>query len=58
MLKRRQFLGAGAGLCAYAAGSFVPVWAQSAPNLGTPTLPSPGFRRTKMGDVEIQGNRI
>ena len=53
MLKRRQFLGAGAGLCAYAAGSFVPVWAQSAPNLGTPTLPSPGLRRTKMGDVEI-----
>ena len=53
MLKRRQFLGAGAGLCAYAAGSFVPVWAQSAPNLGTHTLPSPGFRRTKMGDVEI-----
>lgn len=53
MLKRRQFLGAGAGLCAYAAGSFVPVWAQSAPNLGTPTLPSPGFRRTKMGDVKI-----
>lgn len=53
MLKRRQFLGAGAGLYAYAAGSFVPVWAQSAPNLGTPTLPSPGFRRTKMGDVEI-----
>lgn len=29
------------------------MWAQSAPNLGTPTLPSPGFRRTKMGDVEI-----
>ena len=53
MLKRRQFLGAGAGLCAYAAGSFVPVWAQSAPHLGTPTWPSPGFRRTKMGDVEI-----
>ena len=53
MLKRRQFLGAGAGLCAYAAGSFVPVWAQSAPNLSAPTLPSPGFRRTKMGDVEI-----
>ena len=53
MLKRRQFLGAGAGLCAYAAGSFGPVWAQSAPDLGTPTLPSPGFRRTKMGDVEI-----
>ena len=52
MLKRRQFLGAGAGLCAYAAGSFVPVWAQSAPTLGTPTLPSPVFRRTNMGDVE------
>lgn len=53
MLKRRQFLGASLGVCAYAAGSFVPVWAQNAPNLGTPALPSPGFRRTKVGDVEV-----
>lgn len=49
---RRQFLGAAAPL-AYAAGSFVPVWAQNAPNFGTPTLPSPGFRRMKVGDVEV-----
>jgi glyoxylase-like metal-dependent hydrolase (beta-lactamase superfamily II) len=51
---RRQFLGAAvAAPLAYAAGSFVPAWAQNAPNFGTPTLPSPGFRRIKVGDVEV-----
>ena len=51
---RRHFLGAAvAAPLAYAAGSFVPVWAQNAPNFGTPTLPSPGFRRIKVGDVEV-----
>lgn len=51
---RRQFLGAAiTAPLAYAAGSFVPVWAQNAPNFGTPTLPSPGFRRIKVGDVEV-----
>lgn len=54
MLSRRHFLGATlAGSAVYAAGAFVPAWAQSAPNLGTPTLPSPGFRRMKMGDLEV-----
>jgi glyoxylase-like metal-dependent hydrolase (beta-lactamase superfamily II) len=54
MLNRRQFVGAAlAGTAAYAAGAFVPAWAQSAPNFGTPTLPSPGFVRSKVGDVEI-----
>jgi glyoxylase-like metal-dependent hydrolase (beta-lactamase superfamily II) len=54
MFNRRNFLAAGlAAPLAYAAGSFVPAWAQSAPNFGTPTLPNPGFRRMKMGDVEI-----
>ena len=54
MLQRRSFLGAGlAAPLAYVAGSFTPVWAQNAPNFGTPTLPSPGFRRMKMGEVEI-----
>jgi glyoxylase-like metal-dependent hydrolase (beta-lactamase superfamily II) len=54
MLNRRHFLGASlAAPLAYAAGSFVPAWAQNAPNLGTPTFPTPGFRRLKMGDVEI-----
>src|SRR5512147_1391857 len=51
---RRQFLGAAvAAPLTYAAGSFVPAWAQNAPNFGTPTLPTPGFRRIKVGDVEV-----
>jgi glyoxylase-like metal-dependent hydrolase (beta-lactamase superfamily II) len=54
MISRRQLLGAGlAAPLAYAASSFVPAWAQNAPNLGTPTLPVPGFRRMKLGGVEI-----
>ena len=54
MIQRRRLLTAGLlAPMAYAAGSFVPAWAQNAPNLGTPTLPSPGFRRMKLGDVEI-----
>ncbi|PIF18935.1 MULTISPECIES: MBL fold metallo-hydrolase [unclassified Acidovorax] len=53
MLSRRHFLGASLATTVYAAGSFVPVWAQNAPNFGTPTLPSPGFRRMKVGDVEV-----
>ena len=54
MLTRRHFLGASlATPFAYAAGSFVPAWAQNAPHLGTPTLPAPGFRRIKVGDAEV-----
>ena len=53
MLSRRHFLGASLATTVYAAGSFVPVWAQNAPNFGTPTLPSPGFKRMKVGDVEV-----
>ena len=54
MFTRRDFLSAGlAAPLAYAAGSFVPAWAQNAPNLGTPTLPSPGFRRMKLGEMEV-----
>ncbi len=54
MFNRRQFLGAAAtGAAVYAAGAFTPMWAQNAPNFGTPTLPSPGFRRVKLGDIEI-----
>ena len=53
MLSRRHFLGASLATTVYAAGAWVPVWAQNAPNLGTPTLPSPGFRRMKVGDVEV-----
>lgn len=54
MLSRRHFLSASLATTAiYAAGSFVPVWAQSAPDLGTPALPKPGFRRMKVGDAEV-----
>jgi len=54
MFTRRHFIGASlATTAAYAAGSFAPVWAQNAPNFGTPTLPTPGFRKIKVGDVEV-----
>lgn len=54
MLTRRHFLAAGlAAPVAYAAGSFVPVWAQNAADLGAPTLPSPGLRRHQVGDAEV-----
>lgn len=54
MIDRRRFLSTAAGgLAAYAGSAFVPVWAQNAPDLGTPVLPTPGFRRTRVGDVEV-----
>ncbi|MDD2545665.1 MAG: MBL fold metallo-hydrolase [Burkholderiaceae bacterium] len=53
MLTRRHFLGASLATTAYAAGSFVPVWAQNAPGWGTPSLPNPGFRKMALGDVEV-----
>lgn len=53
MMQRRHFLGAAAAVAAGSAMPFVPVWAQNAPNLGTPALPSPGFFRQKVGDIEV-----
>lgn len=54
MLNRRSFLGASLATTAvYSAGSFIPVWAQSAPNLGMPSIANPGFMKTKVGDVEV-----
>ncbi len=53
MMQRRHFLGAAAAVAAGSAMPFVPVWAQNAPNLGTPALPSPGFFRQKVGDLEV-----
>ena len=51
MLNRRHLLGA---TVASAAAAFAgAAWAQTAPSLGTPAIPNPGFRRMKMGDVEI-----
>ncbi len=50
MLNRRLFLTATA---ATAATSMVPLWAQNASGLGTPTPPAPGFKRMALGDIEI-----
>lgn len=50
MLNRRHLLGATLASAATFAGT---AWAQNAPDLGTPVYPNPGFRRMKMGDVEI-----
>lgn len=55
MLNRRHLLTHGAAATgALAALGFAPgLWAQTPPNLGTPTLPEPGFRRIKLGEVEL-----
>jgi hypothetical protein len=40
-MRRRRFLSAGLSApLACASGTFVPAWAQDAPNPGTPTLPT------------------
>ena len=51
MLDRRSFLGA--GLAGASALTFSSVWSQSAPNFGAPDLPNPGFRRMKLGSMEV-----
>lgn len=56
MMQRRHFLAAGLSAGAASSLAFLAAgaaWAQNAPNLGTPTLPSPGFRRMKVGDAEV-----
>ena len=51
MLDRRSFLGA--GLVGASALTFSSVWSQSSPNFGPPSLPSTGFRRMKLGAMEV-----
>lgn len=54
MTSRRKFLAAAAAApLAYTAGAFLPAWAQSAPALGQPTLPTPGFHRVRLGEAEV-----
>jgi glyoxylase-like metal-dependent hydrolase (beta-lactamase superfamily II) len=54
MATRRDFLvGGGSALVAYAAGSFLPLGAQSAPDLGAPSVVQVGFRKQKVGDFEV-----
>lgn len=51
MITRLKLLGA--GLATAATLVFSPVWAQAAPDLGTPTLPAPGFKKLKVGQMEV-----
>lgn len=54
MINRRDlFVGGGAAAVAYMAGSFMPLIAQNAPNFGAPSVPQVGFRKQKLGDMEI-----
>jgi glyoxylase-like metal-dependent hydrolase (beta-lactamase superfamily II) len=53
MLKRRDFfVGGSAAAAAYMAGSFFPLIAQNQ-NLGAPSVVQVGFRKQKLGDMEI-----
>jgi len=51
MITRLKFFGI--GIAAAVSLMFSSVWAQAAPDLGTPTLPSPGFKKLKVGEMEV-----
>jgi glyoxylase-like metal-dependent hydrolase (beta-lactamase superfamily II) len=55
-LTRRQVLAAGTAAAvlpaAYFGSGLLPAFAQ-APDLGQPSLPNPGFRKMRLGDIEI-----
>ncbi|WP_395056105.1 MBL fold metallo-hydrolase [Polaromonas sp.] len=54
MINRRDLLvGGGAAAAAYLAGSFVPLVAQNAPNFGAPSVVQVGYRKQKLGDMEV-----
>ena len=54
MVTRRDlFVGGGAAALAYAAGSFLPLAAQSTPNFGAPSVVQVGYRKQKIGDIEV-----
>ena len=50
-MDRRHFLGA--GIAGATALTFSSVWSQAAPNFGPPTLPTTGFKRMKVGAMEV-----
>jgi glyoxylase-like metal-dependent hydrolase (beta-lactamase superfamily II) len=54
MITRRDFLvGGGAAAATVAVTSYFPLIAQNAPNFGAPSVIQVGFRKQKMGDVEL-----
>ena len=50
-MDRRIFLGA--GIAGATTLTFTSVFSQNSPDLGAPTLPTPGFRKTMVGDIEV-----
>ncbi len=50
-MDRRGFLGA--GMAGAAALTFSSVWSQSTPNFGAPQAPAVGFKRMKLGAMEV-----
>ncbi|MCA3238266.1 MAG: MBL fold metallo-hydrolase [Curvibacter sp.] len=53
-IKRRDLLvGGGAATAAYLAGSFMPLIAQNAPTFGAPSVVQVGFRKQRVGDMEV-----
>ena len=48
-MDRRSFL----GTTFFGALAFSTAWSQGSPNLGTPTTAAPGFRRMKLGDMDL-----
>jgi glyoxylase-like metal-dependent hydrolase (beta-lactamase superfamily II) len=54
MIQRRDFfVGGTAAAAAYMAGSFMPLIAQNSPDLGAPSPVQVGWRKHKLGDMEI-----
>lgn len=54
LLQRRDFIvGGSAAVATYLATSFVPLGAQNAPNFGAPSVVQVGFRKQKLGDMEV-----
>jgi len=51
MIARRLFLSV--VIASASTLMFSPVWAQPAANLGAPTLPAPGFKKLKVGSMEV-----
>jgi glyoxylase-like metal-dependent hydrolase (beta-lactamase superfamily II) len=52
--KRRDFMVAGTAAAAtYAVTAFMPLVAQNAPNFGAPSVVQVGFRKQKLGDMEV-----
>ena len=53
MNRRDLIVGGSAATAAYLAGNFMPLIAQNAPDFGLPSVAQVGFRKQKLGDMEV-----